>query len=467
MMWALAGASSAQAWAWPAEGDLLREFSVGNDPYSAGQHRGIDIALGDARVVRAPASGEVTFAGQVPTHGLTVTIATADGYKASLTHLGPLLVDRGQHVGEGDPVAETGPSGTPEHDVPYVHLGIRVGETDEYIDPLKVLPERTAPAPPPEPAPAAAPPVVSPAPAPAPEPAPAPAPEPAPSPAPAPIVAEAPSPPPAVASPPAEAPVPNEAPASETPAPVPVTTAQESNAESSTEVGAPATVTAEPVSIRPDVQVVGEAVRKATRESAAAITGARNAQAPKLRTGGGAPTVERGVRSGTTTRGGSASHAVRSTSPALGPDSAARDPGSMNGAGNPGAEFRAANDAQDSSFAADPASGPWSVLLVVAALAALALLGGAGLCAIRVARRRLLIIDGRERARAEEDSRGGCVAVRERTASHWPRGGVRSSVGYVRALPPAQGERCADGERHRRAWHPSHGRGRRRRRVSA
>ncbi len=40
--------------------------------------------------------GEVAFAGQVPTHGLTVTIAAAGGYKVSLTHLGPLLVKRGE-----------------------------------------------------------------------------------------------------------------------------------------------------------------------------------------------------------------------------------------------------------------------------------------------------------------------------------------------------------------------------------
>jgi len=58
----------------------------------------VDIALGDARAVLAPVSGEVTFAGQVPTHGLTVTIATDSGHKASLTHLGPLLVKRGASV---------------------------------------------------------------------------------------------------------------------------------------------------------------------------------------------------------------------------------------------------------------------------------------------------------------------------------------------------------------------------------
>jgi murein DD-endopeptidase MepM/ murein hydrolase activator NlpD len=112
----------------------------------------VDIELGAANVVRAPATGEVTFAGQVPTHGLTVTIATGDGHKASLTHLGTLLVKRGATVKEGDTIAEAGPSGEPEHDVAYVHLGVRVGDDDTYVDPLSLLPSRGAATPPPAPA---------------------------------------------------------------------------------------------------------------------------------------------------------------------------------------------------------------------------------------------------------------------------------------------------------------------------
>ena len=142
---------------------------MGGDKYAAGQHRGIDVAVDDRASIRAPASGEVSFAGQVPTHGLTVTIVTGDGYKASLTHLGTLRVRKGALVAEGDPIADPGPSGDAEHAVPYVHLGIRVGE-DAYVDPLGLLPPRSAPNPPPAPA---APP--APAPSPAPPPAPPPA----------------------------------------------------------------------------------------------------------------------------------------------------------------------------------------------------------------------------------------------------------------------------------------------------
>jgi murein DD-endopeptidase MepM/ murein hydrolase activator NlpD len=121
-----------------ADPAVLRDFSVGSNPYAGGQHRGIDVALGGARIVRAPVAGEVTFAGQVATNGSTVTIATEDGQKASLTHLGTVLVERGERVAEGDPVARPGPSGVPEHDEPYVHLGIREAN-DAYVDPLQYL----------------------------------------------------------------------------------------------------------------------------------------------------------------------------------------------------------------------------------------------------------------------------------------------------------------------------------------
>ena len=106
--WALGSVSPAWAWAWPADGAVLRSFSLGSDAYAAGQHRGIDIALGDATTIRAPASGQVSFAGSVPTHGITVTIVTGDGSRVSLTHVGTLRVRKGAVVAEGDPIADPG-----------------------------------------------------------------------------------------------------------------------------------------------------------------------------------------------------------------------------------------------------------------------------------------------------------------------------------------------------------------------
>jgi hypothetical protein len=136
----------AQAWSWPVQGPVLQGFAYDEShPYASGQHRGIDIgadATGESVV--APAGGTVSFAGTVPTNGKSITIETRDGYSVTLTHLGSLLVGKDATVAEGDAVGTVGPSGTPELDVPYVHLGIRTtADPNGYLDPLTLLPPPT------------------------------------------------------------------------------------------------------------------------------------------------------------------------------------------------------------------------------------------------------------------------------------------------------------------------------------
>src|SRR5437868_1442134 len=145
----------AGAWTWPVRGPVLETFSFDPaHPYAAGQHRGIAIGADAGTSVVAPAAGVVSFAGTVPTNGLTLTIQTADGLAVSLTHLGSTGVERNVHVAEGAVVGTVGPSGTAEFAVPYVHLGIRTASNDQgYLDPLAFLPAVTAPAPVTEPAP--------------------------------------------------------------------------------------------------------------------------------------------------------------------------------------------------------------------------------------------------------------------------------------------------------------------------
>ena len=141
----LVGAPPALAWTWPTDGPVLQPFVLGDDPYAAGQHRGIDVAGVTGTPVRAPAGGTVSFAGTVPGGGRTVTIQTADGYAVTLLHLGALGVARGAVVGEGDAVGLLGSSGEPEHAGPYVHLGVRVAADPQgYLDPLRFLPLRPA-----------------------------------------------------------------------------------------------------------------------------------------------------------------------------------------------------------------------------------------------------------------------------------------------------------------------------------
>src|SRR5256885_17265761 len=83
---ALAVAPGAIAWAWPADGPVLREFSLGEDPYAAGQHRGIDIGIVGARKVRAPSDGEITFARSVATTSWSVEHAAPGREKTPYTH---------------------------------------------------------------------------------------------------------------------------------------------------------------------------------------------------------------------------------------------------------------------------------------------------------------------------------------------------------------------------------------------
>jgi hypothetical protein len=125
------------------QGPVLRPFAYDEaHPYASGQHRGIDIgADSPGTPVVAPAAGTVSFAGTVPTSGKSVTIETADGYSVTLTHLGSIAVAKGAAIAEQDTVGTVGPSGTPEVDGPYLHLGIRMtSDPDGYVDPLGLLP---------------------------------------------------------------------------------------------------------------------------------------------------------------------------------------------------------------------------------------------------------------------------------------------------------------------------------------
>ncbi|MGH3061927.1 MAG: murein hydrolase activator EnvC family protein, partial [Gaiellaceae bacterium] len=120
-----AGAPPALAWTWPVDGPVLRPFALGDDPYAAGQHRGIDVGAARGSPVRAPTAGTVSFAGTVPGGGRAVTLLTEHGHAVTLVHLGGIAVTHGALLEEGATVGTIGPSGDPEHPQGYVHLGVR------------------------------------------------------------------------------------------------------------------------------------------------------------------------------------------------------------------------------------------------------------------------------------------------------------------------------------------------------
>jgi hypothetical protein len=513
----------ARAWTWPADGPVVRPFSLGPDPYAGGQHRGIDVGGAPGASVRAPAGGTVSFVGTVPGGGLTVAIRTADDYSVTLLHLGSVAVHRGDSIAEGSVVGTVGPSGTPDVDVPYVYMGVRVASQPEgYVDPLSLLPARPVAAAPPEasqPAPAPSEPAATPAP-PAAQPPAAATPEPPSEPA-APAAGPAPEPsarPTAAPAPTHAAPTPDEhsAPVA-APATAPAPAVQSgADHDSSVQVDQPtAAAPAQPAAAEP-----APATSDATADDASVSTPSTTAPVPTVGETKSASRVnDPGIRAG----GRPKSRAVASEPVRVHPSAAQARPSrpqvhaaraaslvtarvskpARRKASEPRVS-RGAHAAQPALAAvasiAQAASTPTVrekrelpevaspvdpnvggrhghtpvlvVLLAALATILVALIAAAAWVAGVPAR----IMCGFDRATVEEVASDdesaedpGCsgLAVRERPAPHRPRRGLRRPVRHLRALPPAEGQRRADGERHRRARHSGDGGRRPRRGVAA
>jgi hypothetical protein len=167
---------AAAAWTWPLQGEVITGYRNGDDPYAAGQHRGIDIAAAVGTPVVAAAGGEVRFAGVAGSSGLTVSVRTDDGFDTSYLHLGATMVRAGERLSAGQRLGVVGTSGVRSAAAPHLHFGVReAGSRHAYRDPLAFLPPLAAPGPEPPaavpaPAPAPAPPALAPAPRSAPTP---------------------------------------------------------------------------------------------------------------------------------------------------------------------------------------------------------------------------------------------------------------------------------------------------------
>jgi hypothetical protein len=146
-------------WTWPVRGPVITAYRNGDDPYAAGQHRGVDIGAPVGARVVAAAAGNVTFAGVVGSSGLVVSERTADGrFDLSYLHLSSVAVRRGDSLAAGASLGAVGVSGRRSAEQPHLHFGVReAGERSSYRDPLDFLappPAGEAPGPAPVPAPA-------------------------------------------------------------------------------------------------------------------------------------------------------------------------------------------------------------------------------------------------------------------------------------------------------------------------
>ncbi|MGZ6545052.1 MAG: murein hydrolase activator EnvC family protein [Actinomycetota bacterium] len=131
---AAAPARATGSWTWPVVGPVVRGFDPPDSPYGSG-HRGIDIAAPVGTLVRAPAEGVVSFAGNVGGH-LFVTIDHGGGLLSTSSFLSSLLVHKGDLVAQGQGVALSG-AGHVGDTAPSVHLGVRLNGL--YVDPLDYL----------------------------------------------------------------------------------------------------------------------------------------------------------------------------------------------------------------------------------------------------------------------------------------------------------------------------------------
>jgi hypothetical protein len=468
LLFFLALPASAGAWTWPVDGPVVRNFSFDPDhPYASGQHRGIDIAASEATPVHAPAAGTVTFAGTVPSGGKTISIATPLGYTATLLHLGSITVERNARVGEGALVGTAGADS-------FVYFGLRATPNPQgYVDPLRFLPAHpgptntvdggaTAPVQAAEPAQAVAP-------------------------APAASAPEAGGTAHSAASPPAD-----------------------QAGETATEISTPATGWGSAAGGKPVASPAGEATTSATSSSAPQQTAEQSASSSSATTidaGSPAAAAERsgGVSSPadthvvadvpprTSVAAGSRSVAAGASRKAAGADPADSFGGPIAPQKGPGAVHSSRADRPASTPRFDPQASGGGVErpgaetryraiddrgasmqdfwpLIVATAVALLSLTAALLLRRRLARPRIpaRIMSGLGRsfeqepilvgaATEQEGPRRARVAVRERSAPSWARGGVRRAGGHLRAVPPIEDPRRADGERDRRARHARDG----------
>lgn len=124
-------------WQAPVEGRVTSNFGVRTDPLNGQQraHHGIDIAAPRGTPIGAAAGGTVVFVGKRGGYGNTVIIEQTDGKQTLYAHADQLLVNIGEIVQAGQPIATVGSTGRSTG--PHLHFEVR--ENGQPIDPTTTL----------------------------------------------------------------------------------------------------------------------------------------------------------------------------------------------------------------------------------------------------------------------------------------------------------------------------------------
>jgi murein DD-endopeptidase MepM/ murein hydrolase activator NlpD len=117
---------------WPLS---LKGFQTAGFGEGAGEHPGVDIAVPVHTPVLATAGGMVAAADSDPVYGHYVVVAHGGGIETMYGHNAVLLVERGERVTRGQPIAYSGNSG--RSTAPHLHYEIR--RDGRAIDPAPYL----------------------------------------------------------------------------------------------------------------------------------------------------------------------------------------------------------------------------------------------------------------------------------------------------------------------------------------
>lgn len=119
-------------WRWPVKGKVVHGFAPDHGS------KGIDIAGQLGQTIVAAAAGKVVYSGNaLKGYGKLIIIKHSGRYLSAYGYNSRMLVNEGQWVRAGQPIAEMG-QGPEQHD--ELHFEIR--DRGRPVDPLKFLPQR-------------------------------------------------------------------------------------------------------------------------------------------------------------------------------------------------------------------------------------------------------------------------------------------------------------------------------------
>jgi len=122
--------------AWPLAGRIMTPFNAPGRRH----HDGIDIDGELGQIIRAAAAGRVLDAGRDGRYGKAVLLDHGENLTTYYAHASRLLVEEGDWVEQGDPIAEVGCSGNARG----THLHFEARRNGRPMNPLRLLPVSTA-----------------------------------------------------------------------------------------------------------------------------------------------------------------------------------------------------------------------------------------------------------------------------------------------------------------------------------